>query len=67
LDAGSDYRLRHLAAGAAQVIHLDAVWLVTEPVDMRAGADRLLAAVVQVFRAAQAHHGYLFASARARA
>ena len=24
-DAGSDYRLRHLAAGAAQVIHLDAV------------------------------------------
>jgi transposase len=31
---------------------------------MRAGADRLLAAVVQVFGAAQAHHGYLFANAR---
>ena len=33
--------------------------------DMRAGADRLLAHVVQVFGAAQAHHGYLFANARA--
>src|SRR5882724_1190606 len=32
---------------------------------MRAGADRLLARVVQVFGAAQAHHGYLFANARA--
>ena len=32
--------------------------------DMRAGAERLLARVVQVFGAAQAHHGYLFANAR---
>jgi len=32
---------------------------------MRAGADRLLASVVRVFGAAQAHHGYLFANARA--
>ena len=32
---------------------------------MRAGADRLLARVVQVFGVAQAHHGYLFANARA--
>jgi len=31
---------------------------------MRAGADRLTARVVQVFGAAQAHHGYLFANAR---
>jgi len=31
---------------------------------MRAGAERLLARVVQVFGAAQAHHGYLFANAR---
>lgn len=31
---------------------------------MRAGADRLLARVVQVFGSAQAHHGYLFANAR---
>lgn len=43
---------------------MDAVWLAVEPVDMRAGADRLLARVVQVFGAAQSHHGYLFANAR---
>lgn len=46
-------------------IQLEAVWLAVQPVDMRAGADRLLAAVVSVFGAAQAHHGYLFANARA--
>ena len=47
------------------MIRVDAVWLAVEPVDMRAGADRLLARVVQVFGAAQSHHGYLFANARA--
>ncbi len=46
------------------MIRIDAVWLAIEPVDMRAGADRLLARVVQVFGAAQAHHGYLFANVR---
>jgi transposase len=46
------------------VIRIDAVWLAVEPVDMRAGADRLLTSVVQVFGAAQAHHGYLFANVR---
>jgi transposase len=46
------------------MIRIDAMWLAAEPVDMRAGADRLLARVVQVFGAAQAHHGYLFANAR---
>lgn len=46
------------------MIRIDAMWLATEPVDMRAGADRLLARVVQVFGAAQAHHGYLFTNAR---
>jgi transposase len=46
------------------MIRIDAVWLAVEPIDMRAGADRLLARVVQVFGAAQAHHGYLFANAR---
>ena len=46
------------------MIKIDAVWLATEPIDMRAGADRLLATVVQVFGAAQVHHGYLFANAR---
>ena len=46
------------------MIRIDAVWLAIDPVDMRAGADRLLASVVQVFGAARAHHGYLFANAR---
>jgi transposase len=47
------------------VIRIDAMWLAVEPVDMRAGAERLLARVVQVFGVARAHHGYLFANARA--
>jgi transposase len=46
------------------VIRIDAVWLAVNPIDMRTGVDRLLATVVQVFGAAQAHHGYLFANAR---
>jgi len=46
------------------VIRIDAMWLAVEPIDMRAGPERLLARVVQVFGAAQAHHGYLFANAR---
>lgn len=45
------------------MIRIDAMWLAAEPVDMRAGADRLLMRVVQVFGAAKAHHGYLFANA----
>ena len=46
------------------MIRIDAMWLACEPVDMRAGTDRLIARVVEVFGAAQAHHGYLFANAR---
>jgi len=46
------------------MIRIDTMWLAVEPIDMRAGADRLLARVVQVFGAAQAHHGYLFANSR---
>ena len=38
------------------MIRVDALWLATQPVDMRAGSERLLARVVQVFGAAQAHH-----------
>jgi len=47
------------------VIRIDALWLCSQPLDMRAGAERLLAAVVQTLGRAQAHHGYLFANARA--
>ena len=46
------------------MIRIDALWLAVEPMDMRAGAERLLASVVRVFGSAQAHHGYLFANAR---
>jgi len=46
------------------VIRIDAMWLAAEPTDMRAGADRLLSRVVQVFGSARPHHGYLFANTR---
>lgn len=46
------------------MIRIDTMWLAVEPVDMGAGADRLIARVVEVFGAARAHHGYLFANAR---
>lgn len=52
-------------AARTPLIQVDALWLAVQPIDMRAGADRLLASVVQAFGAAQAHHGYLFANARA--
>ena len=58
------FAVRGVDARAAAVIRIEAVWLAVEPIDMRAGVDRLLASVVQVFGAAQAHHGYLFANAR---
>ena len=56
--------MRRVAWAVATVIRIDAVWLAVEPIDMRAGAEGLLARVVQVFGAAKSHHGYLFANAR---
>jgi len=56
--------VRGLDARAASMIRIDTMWLAVEPIDMRAGADRLIARVVEVFGAARAHHGYLFANAR---
>lgn len=47
------------------MIRIDALWLCTQPQDMRAGAERLLAVVVNTVGCAQAHHGWLFANARA--
>ena len=47
------------------MIRIDALWLCTQPQDMRCGADRLLAVVVNTVGCAQAHHGWLFANARA--
>lgn len=47
------------------MIHIEAVWLAIEPMDMRAGTDTALARVVRVFGAARPHHAYLFANRRA--
>ena len=47
------------------MIRIDALWLCTQPQDMRAGTDRLLAMVVNTVGQARAHHGWLFANARA--
>lgn len=47
------------------MIRIDAVWLATAPMDMRAGTDTALARVVSVFGAAHPHTAYLFANTRA--
>ncbi|MBU4609899.1 IS66 family insertion sequence element accessory protein TnpB [Achromobacter sp. GG226] len=47
------------------MIPVEAIWLATEPLDMRAGADKALARVIAVFGAAQPHHAYCFANQRA--
>jgi transposase len=47
------------------VIRIDAVWLSTAPLDMRAGTDTALARVVAVFGSARPHHAYCFANRRA--
>ena len=46
------------------MIRVDAVWLCTVPMDMRAGTDTTLARVVQVFGSARPHHAYVFANKR---
>lgn len=47
------------------MIRIDAVWLATDPMDMRAGTDSALARVVRVFGSARPHTAYLFANRRA--
>ncbi len=47
------------------MIRIDAIWLATEPIDMRVGTDTALARVVKVFGAARPHHAYLFTNKRA--
>ncbi len=46
------------------MIRVEAVWLATEPMDMRAGTDTALARVVKVFGCARPHHAYVFANRR---
>ena len=47
------------------MIRIEAVWLASDPMDMRAGTDTVLARVVRVFGSAQPHHAYLFTNRRA--
>lgn len=47
------------------MIRIDAAWLATAPLDMRAGTDTALARVITVFGAAHPHHAYVFANQRA--
>ena len=47
------------------MIRIDAVWLATQPLDMRSGFDSCLARVITVFGAAHPHTAYLFANQRA--
>ncbi|WP_367949142.1 IS66 family insertion sequence element accessory protein TnpB, partial [Paraburkholderia sp. NMBU_R16] len=44
------------------MIRIEAIWLATEPLDMRAGTETILARVVKVFGSARPHHAYLFAN-----
>ena len=46
------------------MIRVEAVWLCTEPMDMRAGTDTTLARVIAVFGSARPHHAYVFANKR---
>lgn len=46
------------------MIRIDAAWLATAPMDMRAGTETVLARVVIVFGAAHPHHAYLFTNKR---
>ncbi len=47
------------------MIRIDSIWLATDPMDMRAGAETALARVIAVFGAAKPHCAYLFANRRA--
>ena len=58
-------RLRTIYQWPSPVIRIDAIWLATEPMDMRAGTETALARVVAVFGAAKPHCAYLFANRRA--
>jgi transposase len=57
--------MRRAALRAHEVIRVDAAWFAVEPLDMRAGVDKALARVVNVFGEARAHHAYLFVNKRA--
>ncbi len=55
-----------MAFETVALIRIDAVWMATEPQDMRSGPETALARVVRIFVAAHPHLAYLFANARAK-
>src|SRR6218665_3142354 len=65
LALGRSRAVRRVDARAAQVIRIDALWLATEPLEMRAGTETALARVVSLFGSAGPHPDYLFANRRA--
>lgn len=56
--------MRDVSTQSIAMIHIDEVWLATEPLDMRTGPDTALARVVQIFGSARPHCDYLFANKR---
>lgn len=57
--------MRGVATRVAAVIRVDAIWLATEPLDMRAGTETALArGGGAVFGVALPHHAYCFANRR---
>ena len=61
---GAGARLRELVAGEYALIRVDAWWMATGALDMRAGMQSPLARVIEVFGQAIPHHAYLFANRR---
>lgn len=47
------------------MIPVKQIWLAVNPLDMRCGADKALARVVQDFGHARPHHAYVFTNKRA--
>jgi transposase len=46
------------------MIRVEALWLSTRPLDMRAGTETILSQVVRIFGEAKPYHAYLFANRR---
>ncbi|WP_460155043.1 IS66 family insertion sequence element accessory protein TnpB [Pseudomonas sp. S1_F04] len=63
--AGRSRRVCPFYPWSHSMIRIDAIWLATEPMDMRAGTETALARVVTVFGAAKPHCAYIFANRRA--
>ena len=53
-------------SGLDQMIRIDAIWLSTQPLDMRAGMDTVMAQVLRAFGYIKPHCAYLFCNKRGR-